>query len=88
MGRQILDDIDDFEEDYEENAFNIYTSFFIKKYGTGKKVFKSKKLREELASLAVKYLEDSLSAIGADIESGWSRYVLFYLNEAKKIRKS
>ncbi len=82
VGRQILDDLDDYMDDYSHNSYNIYTNYYYKKNNLSKNLTESKPLQEELTTLSIEYLKKSLNMVKDYTESGWYRYISFYLNQA------
>ncbi|MHC5279467.1 hypothetical protein ACYRFT_04230 [Listeria kieliensis] len=85
VGRQILDDLDDFDEDYQNNSFNIYRSFFMAHYGAERRQVASKELKYDLLELAKEYFKKALVETQKYSNTGWNRYILFYLKEAEKL---
>lgn len=85
-GRQILDDIEDFNIDYKNKQFNIYTNRYFLKYGIQNTPKFENSLFLELLLEAKQYFTDALDILSKK-PTYWSRYVNFYLEICKKYLK-
>lgn len=87
VGRQILDDIDDYLEDYENDSFNIYTNYFIIKHGDNSILYEDHNLKMELLDLSIMYLDKAMDLMEGYSDTGWFNYIKFYETEAQRIKK-
>ncbi|MGM9886859.1 MAG: hypothetical protein ACI31W_06410 [Lactococcus sp.] len=85
-GRQILDDMEDFQEDFLNGQFNIYNCEFLKEFPESSSPNLSDDIQILLLSKAKEAFEKSIIKISNNSKSktGWERYIEFYLTITKR----
>lgn len=76
-GRQILDDLEDFNEDYKNKQFNIYTNRYFTKYKNKDLLEFDSTIFQDLLSEANEYFEKSLN-YSSNKFPYWENYIRFY----------
>jgi len=72
LGRQLLDEIEDYRDDYEIDKFNIYAYRLIKKYG---KLENENLIKTELICIAKTEFNKAIAAIENLPDCGWKRFL-------------
>lgn len=72
LARQILDEIEDYQEDYNINKFNIYAYKIIKKYG---KLQEETYIKSYLIEIAKENFKAALNAVEHLPVYGWKRFL-------------
>lgn len=72
IGRQILDEIDDYKEDYAINKFNIYAYKLLKEYG---EIKEENAIKMGLISEAEKYFYEAIASVKSLPNCGWKRFL-------------
>lgn len=78
IGRQILDEIDDYEEDYVINKFNIYAYKLLKMYND---VREEDIIKISLMQKAEYYFSEAIAVVESLPNCGWKRFL--EINEKK-----
>ncbi|CDO04776.1 hypothetical protein BN988_03343 [Oceanobacillus picturae] len=82
IGRQYLDDLLDYEEDFNEGGFNIYSYHFYQKHPTESQLEEDDEVVTYMISEAEKHLKNAVDALDNLPVTGWKRYLESY---AKRI---
>lgn len=82
-GRQILDDLEDFQKDYKNKQFNIYVNRFLIKYSDETLPTYDQALFRELLLEAKQAFENSLKSLSLEF-TYWKNYINFYLTICEK----
>ncbi|WP_404456735.1 hypothetical protein [Oceanobacillus kapialis] len=82
IGRQYLDDLLDYEEDFNEGGFNIYSYHFYQKHPTESLLEEDDEVVAYMISEAEKYLKNAVVTLDDLPVTGWKRYLESY---AKRI---
>ena len=82
-GRQILDDLEDFQKDYKNKQFNIYVNRFLMKYSDEALPTYDQALFRELLLESKKAFENSLNSLSLEF-AYWRNYINFYLTICEK----
>lgn len=82
-GRQILDDLEDFQKDYKNKQFNIYVNRFLIKYSDETLPTYDQALFRELLLESKKAFENSLNSLSLEF-TYWKNYINFYLTICEK----
>lgn len=86
VGRQLMDDIDDYHTDFESDMYNAYTDLFYKRHSKDSKLTECKQTTDELLTLANQYFLKSQDILPKRGFKKWKNYIMFYQNElAKKL---
>ena len=82
-GRQILDDLEDFQQDYKNKQFNIYVNRFLMKYSDETLPTYDQALFRELLLESKQAFENSLNSLSLEF-TYWKNYINFYLTICEK----
>ena len=82
-GRQILDDLEDFQQDYKNKQFNIYVNRFLIKYSDETLPTYDQALFRELLLESKQAFENSLNSLSLEF-TYWKNYINFYLTICEK----
>ena len=82
-GRQILDDLEDFQQDYKNKQFNIYVNRFLMKYSDEALPTYDQALFRELLLESKQAFENSLNSLSLEF-TYWKNYINFYLTICEK----
>ena len=82
-GRQILDDLEDFQQDYKNKQFNIYVNRFLMKYSDETLPTYDQALFRELLLEPKQAFENSLNSLSLEF-TYWKNYINFYLTICEK----
>lgn len=82
-GRQILDDFEDFQQDYKNKQFNIYVNRFLMKYSDETLPTYDQALFRELLLESKQAFENSLNSLSLEF-TYWKNYINFYLTICEK----
>ena len=82
-GRQILDDLEDFQKDYKNKQFNIYVNRFLIKYSDETLPTYDQALFRELLLESKQAFENSLNSLSHEF-TYWKNYINFYLTICEK----
>ncbi|KEQ40332.1 hypothetical protein SK642_0564 [Streptococcus mitis] len=82
-GRQILDDLEDFQQDYKNKQFNIYVNRFLMKYSDKTLPTYDQALFRELLLESKQAFENSLNSLSLEF-TYWKNYINFYLTICEK----
>lgn len=82
-GRQILDDLEDFQKDYKNKQFNIYVNRFLMKYSDETLPTYDQALFRELLLESKQAFENSLNSLSLEFIY-WKNYINFYLTICEK----
>ncbi len=82
-GRQILDDLEDFQQDYKNKQFNIYVNRFLMRYSDETLPTYDQALFRELLLESKQAFENSLNSLSLEF-TYWKNYINFYLTICEK----
>ena len=82
-GRQILDDLEDFQQDYKNKQFNIYVNRFLMKYSDETLPTYDQALSRALLLESKQAFENSLNSLSLEF-TYWKNYINFYLTICEK----
>ena len=82
-GRQILDDLEDFQQDYKNKQFNTYVNRFLMKYSDETLPTYDQALFRELLLESKQAFENSLNSLSLEF-TYWKNYINFYLTICEK----
>lgn len=86
VGRQIIDDLTDYQIDYEENTFNIYLNQ-LENNKISNNSLENDSLKLYLINYAIQQFEDIKELIIEHTNTCWYRYVDMYTNQAINLKK-
>lgn len=73
-GRQLVDEIQDYEEDYKKQKFNVYANLLLSEYG---ELCSENMIRANLIKKAVNLYDQALLCIEDLPDCGWKRFIQF-----------
>lgn len=81
IARQFLDEIEDYEQDYNIGKFNIYANELIVTYG---ELIQEVQIKKKMLSRAYECLQKAIRCVDDIPESGWKRFLIINLCTTEK----